>query len=218
MVPDAAPHEESLTPDADVLDDPGVPVTEVIIPQGDIPKRPLYRRTFSFIAANWLAFTFLVVLLALAVYVLSPFVLSAEGDQVSSFRVTATDGTVLDPAEYRGEVILLDIMTSRCSVCLAMHPDLIAFEEAYGDVVNVWSISTGFFDTDKIMADYQAEHGGDWPIAVGNLAFTEKFNRERTTPKIMVIDADGIVTYEARGFHNYAMMEEQVVAAGVTKL
>src|ERR1700679_1938224 len=68
-----------------------------------------------------------------------------------------------DPQDYRGKVLLVDIMLTTCPTCSQLADTLVQVKKKYGDKVAMISVVTlpdTFAEADKFVA----WHGITWPI------------------------------------------------------
>src|SRR5258708_11052417 len=85
----------------------------------------------------------LVVVLTLSALALSSFALYGAGDysnrRAPGFSLADSHYQQHDPQDYRGKVLVLDVMLTTCPVCTKLADTLVAVQKKYGE--GIWSLS-----------------------------------------------------------------------------
>ncbi|RLF66138.1 MAG: hypothetical protein DRN57_07695 [Thermoplasmata archaeon] len=140
----------------------------------------------------------LVVLGIILVSISAASVFTKSTSKVPDFTVTDTNGVVHTPDTYSGKTLVIDIMFTTCDSCNEEMPLLVeTYKEArakHGDDVEFLSVSVDNEDTDKMMRDFQAKYGADWPIGL-NRKFVELFDA-LAVPKLIIVAPNGDIVYE----------------------
>ncbi|HXE64189.1 MAG TPA: TlpA disulfide reductase family protein [Bryobacteraceae bacterium] len=103
-----------------------------------------------------------------------------------------------DPQDYRGKVLLVDIMLTTCPTCNQLADTLVSLKKKYGDklgIISVVSLPDSMADTKS----FAAKHGVDWPIVFDSgqvIASYMKVTPANPTvhfPHLFVIDGQGMI-------------------------
>jgi peroxiredoxin len=109
-----------------------------------------------------------------------------------------------DPQDYRGKVLLVDIMATTCPVCAQLADTLAQIRKKYADKVEMISIVTspdGFMDADA----FAAKHGIDWPIVfdsgqvIASYLEVTPANPQVHFPHLFVVDGNGMIRNDYEG-------------------
>jgi len=146
---------------------------------------------------------FIAVGLLISVFSLYSMV-SVETDEVPDFSVRDTTGKIHTPETYSGRVLVLDIMSTDCSICKKEMPDLVSLyndlKGRYGNDLEFLSVSVGEKDTDAMLNSFQNEYNARWPIG-RNVGFITKFDAA-LIPKLVIVAENGEIAYTHTGAIN----------------
>jgi peroxiredoxin len=109
-----------------------------------------------------------------------------------------------DPQDYRGKVLLVDIMLTTCPTCTQLADNLVQIKKKYGDKIAIISVVTlpdRFADADA----FAAQHGITWPIVFDSGQMIASYLEVTPShpqvhfPHLFVIDGNGMIRddYEA---------------------
>lgn len=124
------------------------------------------------------------------------------------------DGTGIDLAELRGQVVLIDFWAYSCINCQRSIPHVVAWDDAYRDaglrVIGIHSPEYAFEKDAANVAAGARAFGIQYPVALDNALSTWTNYRNRYWPAHYLIDADGTVRHIAFGEGNYAATEKLI--------
>jgi peroxiredoxin len=109
-----------------------------------------------------------------------------------------------DPQDYRGKVLLVDIMTTTCGNCMKLADVLVEVKAKYGDKIGILSIVTlpdNFEKADR----FAAEHKLTWPILCDSGQVIMSYlkvtpaNPQVHFPHLFVIDGNGTIRNDYDG-------------------
>lgn len=157
----------------------------------------------------------------LALLTLTALVLSAAGDyshrRAPGFSLADSHYQQHDPQDYRGKVLILDIMLTGCPVCGKLADTLVEVQKKYGDKIGILTIVTlpdNFSTADK----FAAQHKVTWPmlfdsgqVLMSYLKVTP-MNPQVHFPHIFVIDPDGRIANDFEGGE-----EQHLTVEGLSK-
>lgn len=124
------------------------------------------------------------------------------------------DGSGIDLADLRGEVVLIDFWAYSCINCQRSIPHVVAWDEAYRDaglqVIGIHSPEYAFEKDAGNVAAGARDFGIEYPVALDNDLSTWTNYRNRYWPAHYLIDAEGTVRHIAFGEGNYAATEKLI--------
>jgi peroxiredoxin len=127
-----------------------------------------------------------------------------------------------DPQDYRGKVLVLDIMTTTCPTCMKLAETLVAVKAKYGDKVGMLSIVTlpDNFDTaDKFAKEYKIT----WPIVFDSGQVIMSYlkvtpsNPQVHFPHLFIVDGNGTIRDDFEGSEDKALTVD-ALSAEIEKL
>lgn len=116
-----------------------------------------------------------------------------------AFTVTDTDGIVHNLTDYRGRVLVVDIMATWCKPCQAEMPHLATIRDAYPeDQVALLSIDGDPSETRDQLAGFKRRFNAPWAFALDTDNVRGKLELT-ILPKLVIIDPEGNVVFENQG-------------------
>ena len=144
----------------------------------------------------------------IAILALTALTLLAAGDysnrRAPGFSLADSHYQQHDPQDYRGKVLLIDIMLTTCPVCTQLADTLVKVKAKYGDQVGIISILT-LPDTHDTGDRFATQHKITWPVLFDSgqvLMSYLKITPVNTTvhfPHIFVIDKEGVIRNDFEG-------------------
>ncbi|MGJ5814015.1 TlpA disulfide reductase family protein [Paludibaculum fermentans] len=146
-----------------------------------------------------------------------------SGKRVASFTLPDATGKYYDVLDFRGKVLLIDIMRTECPHCQTLSRTLERVKEKYGNRIAVLSVVNPPY-TPQTVADYIAKYKVTNPVlfdfgtATGAMLKITPQNPSINLPTLLIVDARGIV----RGDLTYsdsekASFEEEGLCALIDK-
>ncbi|MGO3146403.1 MAG: cytochrome c biogenesis protein DipZ [Leucobacter sp.] len=124
------------------------------------------------------------------------------------------DGSAIDLADLRGQVVLIDFWAYSCINCQRSIPHVVAWDEAYRDaglsVIGVHSPEYAFEKDTANVAAGAKKFGIEYPVALDNNLSTWTNYRNRYWPAHYLIDASGTVRHISFGEGNYETTERLI--------
>ena len=120
------------------------------------------------------------------------------GKRVASFSLPETSGKFHDVLDYRGKILLIDIMKTDCPHCQGLTKTLERVKAKYGDRVAILSIINPP-DNGTTVSNYIAKFKVSTPILYDMTYATQALlklgpqNPSVSLPHLLVVDANGIV-------------------------
>ena len=122
----------------------------------------------------------------------------ATGKRVASFTLPDATGKYFDVLDFRGKVLLIDIMKTDCAHCQTFTKTLERVKARYGDRITILSVVNPPDDPAKV-ANYIAKYKVTSPIlfdfgqATAAMLKITPQNPSISLPHLLVVDANGIV-------------------------
>lgn len=163
---------------------------------------------------------FLVVLFAVVVlaglgayFFLQPILSGSESREAPNFSLIDIYGNRFQLLDFRGRVVLLEFMFTRCWACGEQIPFLKAIAEKYDNkteaVIIMISVRPSS-DTDEVLREYVQTHGITWVVARDhNLEVADMYNVQ-FTPTLFIIGKDGAVRYKHVGVTSSSTLSSEI--------
>jgi peroxiredoxin len=123
-----------------------------------------------------------------------------------------------DTQDYRGKVLIIDVMLTTCPVCNQLADTLVDVKKKYGDKIAVLSIVT-LPDTFATADKFAAAHGITWPIlfdsgqAIASYVQATPQNPQVHFPHLFIVDAKGTIRNDYEAEDDKALTTEGLSAA-----
>jgi len=134
---------------------------------------------------------------------------TSEVEEAPNFTLTDIDGNTFSLDDYRGQVVLLDMMSIPCESCKIVEKDLKDIYPEYEDDVVFISIDILADDTDEDLREYRDSHEIDWIIARDTDEVILKYNSQ-AIPKVVIINKEGFATYENNGLTDKGVLRREL--------
>ncbi|MHA1965826.1 MAG: TlpA family protein disulfide reductase [Candidatus Thorarchaeota archaeon] len=129
-----------------------------------------------------------------------------------------SDNTTLLLSDLRGQVVLVDLMTTWCETCKEQNSILETINENLAGTVIIISLSVDVYnsvtnptgDTALMMAQYMIDEGTTWAHGLDtDYSFKNYFNIG-FIPSMVLIDADGVFRYFHVSLWNAASLTDTI--------
>jgi peroxiredoxin len=103
-----------------------------------------------------------------------------------------------DPQDYRGKVLLVDIMVTTCPICIQLADTLVQVKAKYGDKIGIISVMT-LPDSHDTGDRFAAQHKITWPLVFDSGQMIMSYlkvtpqNPRIHFPHLFLIDPNGII-------------------------
>ncbi len=137
----------------------------------------------------------------------------ADRPDAPQFSLTSLEGTRFNLSDFRGSVVVLDLMATWCPVCKDEMQELDQLRQARPEVVII-TISVDPTEDEAKLRTFQEQYTADWLFARDTDRVWEKY-QEFYLPTIVVIDPEGCISFEKAALVPFADLIAEVDRAGV---
>jgi thiol-disulfide isomerase/thioredoxin len=125
-----------------------------------------------------------------------------------SWALVDSTGHLRDLLDYRGKVLVLEMMQTTCPHCAAFADILSQISQRYGDKVAVVAVVTVPQDNPEKVKDYILGHKVTYPIVfdVGQMQYSYVHKSQIDLPTVYVIDQSGFI----RGEYGYGVTTREI--------
>jgi cytochrome c-type biogenesis protein len=122
---------------------------------------------------------------------------SSSTERAPAFNLRDVDGRAVSLEQYRGSVVVLDMMATWCPTCNQEIPELKAFKSAHPEVVLI-SIDVDRTENNAKLKEHMQSKGANWIYCMDTDNILQKY-KANEIPKIVVINPSGYVTFARAG-------------------
>ena len=117
------------------------------------------------------------------------------GQRAPGFALPNAKLEVFDLYDYRGKIVLLELMQTTCPHCAAFAQVLHKVQDQYGGKVQILAVANSSQDNADTVAQYIAGHQITYPVVFdsGQMAYSYTRAPRFDLPQLYVIDAKGMV-------------------------
>jgi thiol-disulfide isomerase/thioredoxin len=137
---------------------------------------------------------------------------AAQGEMLSDFSIACVDGNNFYLSEQKGKVVVINLWATWCIPCVDELPNFEKISEEFSGEVSVIAIHPTPITTD--VAEWLSDYSYTIPFAVDeDGSVSELLNASTVLPQTIVIDKNGIVTYNKSGSLSYEELRDIVSGA-----
>jgi peroxiredoxin len=141
--------------------------------------------------------------------VVSPFYDEVE-NPAPKFTVKDIDGNTVKLSDYRGKVVVLDLMATWCGPCIVEMGHLKDVYNNYSSSeVVIMSIDIDQTESNDVIRKFKEDYGDDWIFASDIDGVEEKYHVQ-FIPTMVVIDKDGGISYQNVGITTSEKLSEEI--------
>lgn len=130
------------------------------------------------------------------------------GQMAPNFTLVGIDGKTFSLRDYRGKVVVIDLMATWCGPCVAQMGHLKQVYSNYGDKVVIMSIDVDPNETNETIGQFKASYGDEWIFASGpNVGITYEVIY---IPTMYIIDQRGRIVYKNVGVTPYSTLSVEI--------
>jgi peroxiredoxin len=118
-----------------------------------------------------------------------------SGRRAPGFALPDSKMQVFDLADYRGKIVLLELLQTTCPHCAAFADVLERVQQKYGDKVAILAVVNSRGDDQNTVAQYISGHRIAYPVLFdsGQMAYSYVRSMSFDTPHVFLIDAGGTI-------------------------
>ena len=118
-----------------------------------------------------------------------------SGRRAPGFALPDSKMQIYDLADYRGKIVLIDLMQTTCGHCAPFADVLERVQKKYGDKVAILAVVNSAGDNQTTVAQFIAGHHMTYPVLfdAGQMAYSYVRSTRMDTPHAFLIDADGTI-------------------------
>jgi len=139
---------------------------------------------------------------------------SASGDGPANFQLASLAGEELGPADYPGQVVLIDFWATWCVPCHAQQEILDEVHEAVGGEVQFLAVDVG--EQESMVRGFVEKKPFPYPVLLDPESRVADSLGVYSLPTLMVIDTEGKVSYQEAGVLSRNQVCDLLVEAGST--
>ena len=111
------------------------------------------------------------------------------------FALPDSKMNVVDLADYRGKVVILEFIQTTCPHCAAFAEVLHGLEQKYGPKIQILAVVKSPEDNTNTVAQYVAGHKIDYPVLfdAGQMAYSYVRSANLEFPHVYLIDGNGYI-------------------------
>jgi thiol-disulfide isomerase/thioredoxin len=119
-------------------------------------------------------------------------------EPVPDFTVTSFSGKALNPAEWKGKVVILNFWATWCTPCRYEIPELAELQKRFQGKLQVVGLSVDDAPP-ALVKNFVKQIGFDYPVAMASEQLQDKFGGILALPTSFVINRDGRVVQKHTG-------------------
>jgi peroxiredoxin len=118
-----------------------------------------------------------------------------SGTRAPGFALPDAKLQVYDLYDYRGKMVLLELMSTTCQHCNAFANVLEKVQSQFAGRVQILAVANSRQDNQDSVAQYVAAHKINYPVLfdAGQMAFSYVRKSPFDLPQVFLIDGNGIV-------------------------
>lgn len=137
---------------------------------------------------------------------------AAVGEQLPDYRIECVDGSEFQLSEQRGKVVVINLWATWCTPCVKELPNFDRLLREHASEVSVLAVHSPPVTTD--VPDYLEGFSYTLPFAVDDSgSVSELLGASTVLPQTIILDPNGVVTYNQSGALSYEALAALVTAA-----
>lgn len=126
-----------------------------------------------------------------------------------SFRLTSLTGEEISPADYEGEVVIVDFWATWCVPCRRQAEILDEVHERW-DGKGVRFLAVNVAEPEDLVRDYVRDNPFPYPVLLDPDDTTSAFMGLQALPTVLVLGHDGEIVYLDSGIATGPRLEEAI--------
>lgn len=130
------------------------------------------------------------------------------------FELPALEGETVSPADFAGQVVLIDFWATWCVPCHAQQEVLDAVYEKVGDEVQFLAVDVG--EQESMVRGFVEKKPFPYPVLLDEDSRVADGLGVYSLPTLMILDTEGEVSYQEAGLVSQKQVCSLLVEAGST--
>lgn len=125
--------------------------------------------------------------------------------------LTDLSGQTINPAGYKGKVVLVNFWAAWCTPCREEIPQFVALQEKYR-ARGFQAVGISLDDPEGPLRDFCREYKVNYPIVMGDQKIAEAFGGVLGLPTTFLIGRDGRIHIRQVGATDFPRLEQEISA------
>jgi cytochrome c biogenesis protein CcmG, thiol:disulfide interchange protein DsbE len=134
---------------------------------------------------------------------------ASAGSMAPEFTLVDLSGRKIDPATYRGRVVLLNFWATWCSPCREETPEFMNLQSKYGSQ-GLQVIGISLDDDAKPVLDFYRQFKMNYPIVIGDAGLAKQYGGILGLPVSFLIGCDGRIYSRYGGKADVMQVEREL--------
>ena len=131
-------------------------------------------------------------------------------DKAPEFQVVTIDGESIALDQFRGQVVILDLMATWCGPCVTQMEYLNQVRAAYTESeVVLLSIGVDTKETGQQLRTFRDENHANWRFARDTDGVGQKYGATNI-PTLVIVDKDGMMVWKDAGVTPFEDLEKRI--------
>jgi peroxiredoxin len=132
------------------------------------------------------------------------------GQIAPNFTLTDINGNQFSLSDYRGRVIVIDLMATWCGPCITEMGHLREIFSKY-DHSEVWILSIDVDNAETVsqLTQFKTDYGDDWTFATQGSSVGTTYG-VTGIPQMYIIDKDGVIAYKNTGVTSSEKLSSEI--------
>ncbi len=131
------------------------------------------------------------------------------GKQAPDWTLNALDGKSVRFADFRGNVILIDLWATWCPPCRQEIPGFIALQKQYA-ASGLVVIGISLDESATPVKEFVKKNAMNYPVVMGNRTTANLYGDIRGIPTTFLVDRSGKIVNQYVGFHEKSVFETAI--------
>ncbi len=129
--------------------------------------------------------------------------------KASDAFLKSIDGKTFRISDYKGKVIIIDIMSIEIEECKIQHSYFKEILKEYGDKIAIISLDYSEKDSEEKLSNYAYQNEINWPIVHSNVTIAS-YKDKGGLPTIYIIDKEFNIAYEILGVASTSSLKNKL--------